>query len=851
MQQTTLRNLLMEYPPRFQLINDAIARAKQTSLNSADLEGRTPLWVAIVRLEKDPRFYEIVKRLLEKGANPNLATKQCRPLYRAAEYGLNDAVTLLIQHGADVDEGGLDGHCPLYIAARGNLSKDPEKGDFRKAPERCNYLKVIQTLLANGANPNYPNKEGSTPLHAAFSQHHLVAMALLLKKGADPNILDKNGTIVVNYVFTYFRTSCIDERETRLYLEFLKCLFDPSNPIQPNPAKLSEHYITALHYAALLHRRRPPEDSPLLRTLFNANVDPNNIPWDSKDKITAAHAAVSYENPLLMEELVAFGAQIETRDTAYSETPLCYAARMGNPSVAEVLVHKGADINAPSKDGLTPLGSAVKSNDPKMVKLLMKLGADPNISDDSGCTPLHYIALSPSPLTPQHLEICDLLINGPVPYQLNASYRGAFPVIAVAINHLHPLLVKKLLDAGASPEPDFKVRKPGPRYDSSMTFKGSLLIIAVGIDLPLIIQYLLEAGANPNFYDGEATALYMAVQSKRDRCLECLLQHPATDPNIPNGHGLSPLLLACHMGQIATARILIAKGANPEAQFSDGSTPLHVAAEQNHLEIVQLLLEIGADPFQQRKDGRTPILLACAFGSLPMVKTMCEKIANQSEKDTALLFFTMIFSAHHSDLLNEMGQWLCLTDAASSPSAEKDLAASSSFFTKAGISSAEYDKIRKGDRLSIPKASLPILAPHPITWLGSLFSTESAEIYPIDSDTTPNCYFYFDPNLKEMCADFSRFENACKRFCRRERQHGIKTLTGNSLPKVNVKINDTIYTLPLRYEVKVDGDERIYCVELPKTDRNTLIVGLIYEKKSHSSNLSKFDSRTFQLCTPN
>ena len=56
--------------------------------------------------------------------------------------------------------------------------------------------------------------------------------------------------------------------------------------------------------------------------------------------------------------------------------------------IAELLLRKGADVNASNNFGETPLLKAVYRNNEKMVKLLLKYGADPHRASKSGDSPL-------------------------------------------------------------------------------------------------------------------------------------------------------------------------------------------------------------------------------------------------------------------------------------------------------------------------------------------------------------------------------------------------------------------------------------------------------------------------------
>ena len=54
-------------------------------------------------------------------------------------------------------------------------------------------LSIIEEIITRGANVNYADKNGETPLHwACYNGHTEVAIALI-GKGANVNYADKNG----------------------------------------------------------------------------------------------------------------------------------------------------------------------------------------------------------------------------------------------------------------------------------------------------------------------------------------------------------------------------------------------------------------------------------------------------------------------------------------------------------------------------------------------------------------------------------------------------------------------------------------------------------------------------------
>lgn len=58
-------------------------------------------------------------------------------------------------------------------------------------------------------------------------------------------------------------------------------------------------------------------------------------------------------------------------------SPLHYATIVGQAKLAEILLQKGADPNASTKNGVTPLHLAAKNGSIECIELLLKHGADP------------------------------------------------------------------------------------------------------------------------------------------------------------------------------------------------------------------------------------------------------------------------------------------------------------------------------------------------------------------------------------------------------------------------------------------------------------------------------------------
>ncbi|WBH18264.1 ankyrin repeat domain-containing protein [Sphingomonas radiodurans] len=114
-------------------------------------------------------------------------------------------------------------------------------------------------------------------------------------------------------------------------------------------------------------------------------------------------------------------------------------------------------------------------------------------------------------------------------------------------------------------------------------------------------------------------ALHIVVKRGNGMYLRYLLSRGA-DPNLRDGRGDTPLLLAVQFGQNALVDILTAAKANPNLANGGGETPLIRAVQKRDLALVRTLLAAGANPDQTdnvagmsardyaRADARTPAI---------------------------------------------------------------------------------------------------------------------------------------------------------------------------------------------------------------------------------------------------
>lgn len=92
-------------------------------------------------------------------------------------------------------------------------------------------------------------------------------------------------------------------------------------------------------------------------------------------------------------------------------------------------------------------------------------------------------------------------------------------------------------------------------------------------------------------------ALHIVIKRGDETYLRYLLQKGA-DPNLRDGGGNTPLLLAVQTGQSDMIPILTAARANPNLGNQSGVTPLILATQGRNIDMVRALLAAKADPDQ-------------------------------------------------------------------------------------------------------------------------------------------------------------------------------------------------------------------------------------------------------------
>ena len=318
--------------------------------------------------------------------------------------------------------------------------------------------------------------------------------------------------------------------------------------------------MTALHWAV---QRR---DSEMTHLLLNAGADYRIA---NRTGAKPLYLAAVNGDATIIARLLAAGDDANAVLTTEGETVLMLTSYTGNPKAVQLLLERGAEVNAQQFRGQTALMWAAAEGHAEVVKLLLASGADPALSSTASTKP-------------------ERRPPGGMTALLFASRQGRLEA------------ARALLDAGAD------VNQTGADNTSS-------LLIAIVNGHYDLASLLIERAADPNVADTNGrTPLYAAIDLRNVQWS----QAPA--PELPQ---------ATHFAMIER---LLAAGADPaikmtgkvghrgsfDMRWSDlkGGTAFSRAAWNGDIEVMRLLLAQGADPKAVTEKGETALLLLAGAG---------------------------------------------------------------------------------------------------------------------------------------------------------------------------------------------------------------------------------------------
>ncbi|XP_051557909.1 ankyrin-2-like isoform X2 [Myxocyprinus asiaticus] len=299
------------------------------------------------------------------------------------------------------------------------------------------------------------------------------------------------------------------------------------------------------------------------------------------------------------------GSQIDAK-TRDGLTPLHCAARSGHDQAVEILLERGAPILARTKNGLSPLHMSAQGDHVECVKHLLQHKAPVDDVTLDYLTALHVAAHC------GHYRVTKLLLDKKA--NPNARALNGFTPLHIACKKNRVKVMELLVKYGASIQ---AITESGLTPIHVAAFMGHLNIVLL----------LLQNGASPDVCNirGE-TALHMAARAGQMEVVRCLLRNGALVDAIAR-EDQTPLHIASRLGQIEIVQLLLQHMAHPDASTTNGYTPLHISAREGQVDTAAVLLEAGASHSLATKKGFTPLHVAAKYGSLDVAKLLLQRRA--------------------------------------------------------------------------------------------------------------------------------------------------------------------------------------------------------------------------------
>ncbi len=269
------------------------------------------------------------------------------PLRNAAAEGHLEIVKLLLEHGADpnLPEEGIAPHGgALYAAVAGG------------------HFEIAQLLLERGANPSAAVESSGDCLTRAINRGDQKMVDILASYGASRSV----------EIMAYYG----DLRTAAAVFAANAALADDPHALSTAAGEGQDAFVRLmLRYQADLARRvavgaKTPE---LTEYLFQHGMDPSRSDWLGITPLHRFAERGDLENGALFVER---GANVNARDEEFCSTPLGYAAKTGKLAMVEMLLECGAKTNLPDDpEWATPLAWATRRGHADVVERLRRAGA--------------------------------------------------------------------------------------------------------------------------------------------------------------------------------------------------------------------------------------------------------------------------------------------------------------------------------------------------------------------------------------------------------------------------------------------------------------------------------------------
>ena len=657
-------------------------------------------------------YADIAEKLADAGANLDWQSRNgTTALLISAEQHHPEVAKILIAKGCKVDLANNIGETPLLIAVKNRNLETVQhlisaKVDVNKPDNRgqsplsiAEDEDIVTQLIESKADVDYMTPSGWTPLAMASQRGNVKIVDRLLASGADPNLAE-------GQAMTPLTAACTSENELKLanYCAIVELLLDKGALVGNN-----------MHNFPLFHASKNG-NLRQLKLLIKAGANLNQM----LKGVTPIFIAVMSGNLEVSKELIIAGADLANTNEA--GIPLLHVASFNNHlQMIRLLLEVKVDINQSDRQGYTALSVAVAATRKDAVTELITRGADINKGNQHGLMPLDLAKAIDLTSTSnfRKRDDTDLIIYLLLEAGANNKNSGSpvliLPPITIKSFYYWTKLIRRSIAEGPKINWEtFEFRNAiylvicrdetttleefvnlGLSVNSIINGK-TLLNLACSHNSLSIIELLISKGADLQQEDpAGCTPVFAAIEKMHHKCVKRLIEAKA-DLNYKNKLGYTALGIACSIDDLETVKILIAAKADlnltsngydaqlmsinileensivPIAQklmeFGIGSdrfkpngtveyeiSPVSIVCLKENLGILEELIKAGADVKAINQRGNFPLQIACCQGNLRMVHKLLQAGAEAySALQSAILGRPLTLEDDRSHIVKEL-----------------------------------------------------------------------------------------------------------------------------------------------------------------------------------------------------
>lgn len=489
-----------------------------------------------------------------------------RILYFAIYNLKYEVAEFLVTHGAYVNTKVENGDPPLHAAVKLHSIRIPS-GEIIYPPlstEEANIkLKIAELLIAHGADVNFKNGGGVTPLDVVATG----AMAvLLINHGANihgDSTLNHHGSWPLYFAVTNNRVDVAEILITHgASVKFTK---SAGQTVLSDAKSVAMAELLIKHGANIQDASKGANSYPLYSAVINNRADVAevlishgaDVNHNSKSMGTPLSVAVRNNRKEIVKLLIDKGADINIK-LSHGD-PILMGASL---DIAQILINNGADINVKNSEGKTPLSIAIDNNNVDMVRLLLNHGAKINEITDRYTGRTEFF----SAMRVGSISLVELLLQKGA--NINALDSNGMPPLASALWYKRKDIVELLINRGA----DVNI----------LSKNGDTLLQGHSHNIDMF-ELLLKHGVNVNAKNKYGNTLLWSVCCDSEPS-ELLIKYGA-GINIRNSEGRTILHLAAQSGRNIVAKWLIDHGSDINAQDDMGQTPIFYAVRSYNRDI--------------------------------------------------------------------------------------------------------------------------------------------------------------------------------------------------------------------------------------------------------------------------